>query len=443
MSNSIDSDQKGQAMAIGAAVVVVLIIVGAYFVFSGPSGEEGEGGFIIEGYEGTTPDPRVTGPAYEEFKAAYSDAYGEDPTTFCSNTYDAVNIVALAIQEAGTVTDGSIIKQHVFAVANPPGVEVDNVARALELLRQDNEINYQGASGEITFDDVGDVFGKYCKWSIENGDVALGDPIAVGAAAGGGVRVIADELPSKDENVSEVKLGMLMPLSGGLSEFGGPMRDGGMLALEDINQAGGILNDDNIDIVLQDTETSESAANNAASNLIELEGVPVIIGPAGSGTSMAIMEKSISNDVVQISPSATSPDFTTYSDNGYFFRTCPTDALQGKAMAKVAKQNEYETASTLVLNNDYGVGFEEVFKEEFEGEILHSERYDPKASTFKSTIQNVAKDNPDVIMLVSYPETGSIILKRAYQLGVMESSDWLLSEGLRANDLAEMVGKKG
>lgn len=437
-------DQKGQAKVIIAAVVVVLVIVGAYFAFSGTSSQE-EGEYIIEGLKGTTPDPRVTGPAYEDFKSAFMNTYESEPTTFCSNTYDAVAIAALAIEEAGT-TDGSIIKQHIFAVANPPGAEVADVSEALELIRQDNEINYQGASGEITFDDVGDVFGAYCEWQIENGNVALGDKIPVGAAAGGGVRVTADELPSGDGDVSEVKLGMLMPLTGDLGEFGGPMRDGGMLAVEDINQAGGILNDDDIEMVVQDTETSETAASNAASNLIELEGVPVIIGPAGSGTSMAIIEKSISNEVVQISPSATSPDFTTYSDDGYFFRTCPSDALQGKAMATLAEQEGYETASTLVINNDYGVGFEEVFKQEFEnkgGEILNSERYDPKTETFKSIVQNVAEGNPDVIMLVSYPETGSIILKRAYQLGVMEDSEWLLSEGLRADKLAEMTGRKG
>lgn len=250
---------------------------------------------------------------------------------------------------------------------------------------------------------------------------------------------------SKEEQ-NEVNVGMLMPLTGDLSDYGGPMRDGGKLAVERINQAGGILDNKKINLIVEDTETSETAAHDAASKLINVNDVPVIIGPAGSGTSMAILETTKAKKVVQISPSATSPDFTDVEDDGYFFRTVPSDALQGLAMAKLAISEGYETASTLVLNNPYGVGFEGVFIEEFEGRggtVLNSVRYDPGGTTFESEIDSVSQGDPDVIMLVSYPETGSVILSQAYEAEVMEKSDWLLSEGLRSDDFAETVGKTG
>ncbi|KXB06960.1 hypothetical protein AKJ52_01255 [candidate division MSBL1 archaeon SCGC-AAA382C18] len=242
----------------------------------------------------------------------------------------------------------------------------------------------------------------------------------------------------------KVNMGMLMPLTGDLSPYGGPMRDGGKLAIEQINDAGGLLDNRKINLIVEDTETSETVSVDAASKLINVNNVPVIIGPAGSGSAMAIIDKCITNKVLQIGPSTTSPDFTTYDDDGYFYRTVPSDALQGLAMAKLAIQEEYETASTLVLNNAYGTGFEKVFEKEFEdrgGTILNKIKYDPDATTFETEVSKISEGNPDVIMLVSYPETGSVILRQAYQEAVMEKSDWLLSEGLKAENFPEMVGK--
>jgi len=68
-------------------------------------------------------------------------------------------------------------------------------------------------------------------------------------------------------------------------------------------------------------------------------------------------------------------------------------------------------------------------------------RYDPTATTFDSVVEKAAAGNPDFVMLCGYPETGSIILKTAYEKGYMENIDWLLSEALMDDTLAEMVGK--
>jgi len=113
-------------------------------------------------------------------------------------------------------------------------------------------------------------------------------------------------------------------------------------------------------------------------------------------------------------------------------------------MAKLANERGYVNASTLVLNNPYGVGFEEVFKKEFEklgGTVIGRVKYDPSAVTFDSEVGKVSANNPDVIILVGYPDTGSIILKAAYEKGAMDESDWLLSEGMRTDELALKVGK--
>jgi neutral amino acid transport system substrate-binding protein len=245
------------------------------------------------------------------------------------------------------------------------------------------------------------------------------------------------------EQAAAAKIGTLLPLTGDLAAYGGPMEDGARLAIKQVNENGGVLGSD-LTLVTMDSGTSTTIANEAMNHLATIEKVPAVIGAAGSSVSMAIINIAISNKIVQISPSNTGPDFTTYPDDGFYWRTVPSDALQGKAMAKLAKESGYATASTIVINNDYGVGFEKVFKEEFEklgGTVVDRVKYESTAATFDSEVDKVSANDPDVIVLVGYPDTGSIILKAAYEKGAMDTSEWLLSEGMRTDELAEKVGK--
>lgn len=241
----------------------------------------------------------------------------------------------------------------------------------------------------------------------------------------------------------EAIIGTLLPITGDLAQFGGPMENAAKLAIDEVNANGGLLGSE-VSLINEDSQTSEIAGVDGANKLVKVNKVPALIGAAGSGVSLAIIDITTGNNVVQISPSNTGTDFTTYADNDFYFRTCPSDALQGKAMAILAVNENYTNASTLVLKNAYGVGFEEIFVEEFEklgGQIIGRVKYDPQATTFDSEIAKANANNPDVIVLISYPETGSLILKAAYQKGVLDNTDWLLSEGLKDNSLAEMVGK--
>ena len=141
-------------------------------------GKDKAGRYIIAGLKGTTPDPRVAGPACEAFKRNYTAEYGREPIQFCSNSYDAMAVVALAIEKAGS-TSGTAIRNSLREVTRPPGKKVTDIGEALRLIREGLwDINYQGASGDLHFDENGDVMGKYCEWSIaDNGSIVLGNPI--------------------------------------------------------------------------------------------------------------------------------------------------------------------------------------------------------------------------------------------------------------------------
>ncbi len=275
---------------------------------------------------------------------------------------------------------------------------------------------------------------------------AIGIIIVIVAIAAGGYYTYSQgggENVPENQTSEKIPMGLMMPLTGDLSFISDSMTNGGQLAAKEINDAGGILDNQKINIVLEDTETSPTASVDAASKLIQNNNVQVIVGPASSGDSKAILNKSITNQVVQIGPSVTGAYFTAYEDNGYFFRTCLSDTLQATAMAKIAENENYKTASTLVLNNTYGTGFAEIFAREFEergGEILTQKAFNKDTSTFTTIIDEVTKDDPDVIVLCCYHKNGGEILKQAYQQGVMDDTDWLLSEGLEDENLADAAG---
>jgi ABC-type branched-subunit amino acid transport system substrate-binding protein len=142
-------------------------------------GTDTSGRYIAAGLQGLTPEKAEGGQAYDAFKASYMKEYGKEPGIYCTNSYDALALVALAIEQAKNDT-GRAISDNLRSVANPPGVEVSDLKEALQLIREGKEINYQGTSGDITFDQYGDVSGNFTLWTVaENGSIVLGEIVAV------------------------------------------------------------------------------------------------------------------------------------------------------------------------------------------------------------------------------------------------------------------------
>lgn len=130
----------------------------------------------LEGTFGTAPG----GPDRPEkgaFESAYTAAYGYPPShPFMGEHYDAAILVALAAAHAGSTTDPAAIRDSLREVANAPGEIVgpgrEGVARALQLLAQGQDINYEGTAGNVDLDANGDVFGSIEIWQVTNGQIA-------------------------------------------------------------------------------------------------------------------------------------------------------------------------------------------------------------------------------------------------------------------------------
>ena len=252
------------------------------------------------------------------------------------------------------------------------------------------------------------------------------------------------------DSPNALKLGSLFPTTGDLSSIGQNMPKAVNLAIETINACGGV-NGQPVELVQEDTQTDPNAGAAAMSKLAEVDQVAGVVGAFASSVSGATIDIAVRNEVMQISSGSTSPVFTERAEagdfNGYWARTAPPDTYQARALAKLASDRGFDRVSTVVINNDYGVGFEQEFVKSFKelgGTVVNEDdpvRYDPKATTFDSEAAAVFGNDPDAVLGVLYAETGSLLMRSAYQQGLSEGVTELLTDGVYSQEFVGDVGK--
>lgn len=239
----------------------------------------------------------------------------------------------------------------------------------------------------------------------------------------------------------EVKIGSLMAMSGALASYGPPINRGVLLAAKHINEAGGVLGK-KVKIVTRDSKTDPTSGVDAAKKLVNIDGVTSFVGALSSGVSMPVAESvSIPNKVVQISPSSTTPQLSGLKDDDYVFRTVPGDKLQGVIIGQLALDLDYEKLSFLYVNNDYGKGLTDVAGAWFEdqgGEILAKVPYEKGKASYRGELQEATKKNPDVLVLIGYPENGANILRQSISGGYI--NEFIFPDGMKAPELIDNVG---
>jgi len=233
-----------------------------------------------------------------------------------------------------------------------------------------------------------------------------------------------------------IKIGGLFALTGALSPYGPPIADAAKLAFKDINEAGGVLGK-NLEFVVRDTGTAAAMGRDAASKLVEIDKVPAIIGALSSGVTVAASSIAIDGEVVQISPASTSPMVTDLEDNDYVFRTCVSDALQGVVQARLAVNLGYQIVSVIYINNPYGKGLADVFKENFEavgGEVLAMVPYEAAKPSYRGEVEAALDASPDAINLIGYPVDGNKMLIEAIELGY--EGEYIFPDGMKGEGVS-------
>ena len=237
----------------------------------------------------------------------------------------------------------------------------------------------------------------------------------------------------------ELNVGTVLPQTGDLAQFGPGMQNGADLAVQQIQACDTM----GLSMTAEDSGTTEQTAADAADKLINSDEVGAIVGAASSRVSFAVVDPAAQSGVVQISPASTSPDFTDYEDNGYFFRTVPSDNLQGEVLSQIVQDEGYETVNIIALNDDYGQGIAETFEQAFTdagGEVGENVAYDPQGQSFDSEVQQASQGDPDAILLVAFPETGTSIIQAAQETGLVGEVPFLFTDGLADPEFPQDAG---
>ena len=247
--------------------------------------------------------------------------------------------------------------------------------------------------------------------------------------------------PAVEEEAPPLKIGHLNSFTGDLSDFGAAHRNASQLAADHINLAGGVLGSPVI-IVARDTATNPVQGVDAASALVNVENVAAIVGALSSGVTIASAQSvTIPNRILQISAASTSPGITVLDDDDFLFRTTVSDAVQGVILARLALELGYNSASAIYVNNAYGQGLAEQFKETFEAEggtVLELVPHEMVQPTYASELSLATEDNPDVLVCISYPESGQIYLREALEGAYIDT--FLFCDGTKSPDMNEAVG---
>jgi branched-chain amino acid transport system substrate-binding protein len=232
----------------------------------------------------------------------------------------------------------------------------------------------------------------------------------------------------------QLRIGSILPLTGDLGPFGPSAQQAVDLAVAHVNAAGGVNGQDVIHIG-RDSQSRGEAAFSAATNLLEVERVHAVVGAMGSTVSLNIIDRFIDAQIPMISPSNTAPTFTDYEHHGWYFRTVPTDAVQGMVMANMLMDEGMETVSIIALNNDYGVGFGGTTRDHFEslgGTVAAYVLYDPEGADFSADVDQAMNPGPEAVVLIGYPDTGRVILEDAFAKGHLDDIPWFFGEGMKS-----------
>jgi len=128
--------------------------------------------------------------------------------------------------------------------------------------------------------------------------------------------------------------------------------------------------------------------------------------------SLTVIDKITGAGVIQFSPANTAPDFTDYDDNGLYFRTAPSDVLQGALLGDIIAEDGNTTLGILALQDPYGEGLAGFVTESFEengGEVVDTIIYDPNAQNFDAEVQQIADAAPDAIIVIGFDESARIL----------------------------------
>ncbi|GIF63847.1 hypothetical protein Ais01nite_18820 [Asanoa ishikariensis] len=370
---------------------------------------------LLAGMKGTTP---LT-PLSEDFKSRLNAVHpGLTDYLFAGETYDAVVISTLAAEQAGS-NDPRTIARQINSITTG-GTECTAVADCLALARAGTDLNYRGIS--LTrggFTDAGEPstasyatlhFGPEDKL-----DDSKTEYVGAGDESTTSTKKPPRAVPARD--VQALKIGGLLPETGDLALANPPMEAGAALAIQEVNAAGGVFAKD-VQWVPGDDGTNPDVAKETVAKHVAAK-VSVIIGAGASSISREVLPDVVKAGLILFSPCNTDAGLSTIDDKGLFFRTSPSDILQGRALADVILRDGPHKLAIVARDDSYGTGLQEnviseLEKAGFPTDKVETMEYEPPTPgapdiDFSTGASQIKTTKPDGVLLIGFGESAQII----------------------------------
>ena len=233
--------------------------------------------------------------------------------------------------------------------------------------------------------------------------------------AGGGESASSSPSQSSAANKGDgiLKVGTLLPQTGDLAFLGPPEFAGVQTAIDDINAAGGVLGKP---VEQKKADSGDGTPDIAGAQVDKLlsANADVVIGAAASGVSLSVINKITEAGVAEFSPANTSPAFDDPKTDPHnlYFRTAPSDVLQGAVLANTVLEDGHTNVAILARQDSYG----ELLASQVEkgikaggGTVATKQLYSADATNFTAEVNKVASTKPDAVVLIAFNETTKII----------------------------------
>ncbi len=224
----------------------------------------------------------------------------------------------------------------------------------------------------------------------------------------------------KKDGGETIKIGEFASLTGKEATFGTSSHEGTLLAIEEINAAGGVLGK-KIELLTEDDQSKPGEPANAVNKLISKDGVVAILGEVASSRSLEAAPICQQSQIPMISPASTNPAVTQAGD--YIFRACFTDPFQGAALANFATQELKATKVAMLtdVKSDYSKGLAKCFKDKFlanGGTLVTELDYNGGDKDFKAQLTTIKNSDPQAVFVPGYYTDVALIAIQAKQVGL-------------------------
>ena len=357
----------------------------------------GIAGEAATGLKAIVPNPDLSTSAGMDFLDKFEERYDTVATLpwFQASAYDGVYIAAQCLAETGNDQDAAGFRDCLY------------------------DTLYTGAIGiNYGFDANGDVVGlnnvvvevlAVAERTEDNLGYTVLGPAPMGPTAGADVPVIVTD---------HYRIGIMDALTGEAESYGNPILNAKLLAVEEINAAGGI-GGKILAVIPEDSKCAAQDAITAYNKLTDVDEVKIILGTTCSGAMLGAAPLAEADGVILMSASATSPDIATAGD--FIFRTAINDAQLGVDTGNAMWADGIRSIATVTQTTDYAEGARRTTVAQFEklgGAVLAEERYSSDVTDFRSLLTKLIAESPEAIHLAAQSEfSGGTIVRQLRELG--------------------------